>query len=106
MSNLLRSACVTFCLLAAANLYAETRKQTALSYVELGDKFAVNGDYARAACAYNIALQFDPKLAVAYFARAYVQQALGKFAEAIADYSKTLEIVPECAEAYSHRGYV
>src|SRR5688572_27114108 len=106
-SGILRSLCFTLCLAAAtATAGAETRKETALSYVELGNELTRNNDFDRAIGAYNIALQFEPMLALAYFNRAYAEQARGKLLEAVADYNKTLELVPECAEAYANRAYV
>ena len=61
LSRFIAGACVAFCALAASyDLSAETRKQTAASYIDLGDKFAQQGDLQRAIGAYTIALQFAP----------------------------------------------
>src|SRR5262245_17525217 len=107
-TTLLRCACLSFCFVVVwiNPLQAQTRSETALSYVELGNELARHEDFDRAIGAYNIALQFEPKLALAYFKRALAQQARGKFAEAIADYTKTLEIVPISAEAYANRANI
>src|SRR5687767_3870370 len=102
--SILRTFCLILCMVASASLgWAETRKETALSYVELGDRFTDDGNFDLAIGAYSIAVQFEPNLALAYFNRAFAQQARGNLAEAIADYGRTLEIVPECAEAYANR---
>jgi tetratricopeptide (TPR) repeat protein len=84
-------------------LQAETREATAASYVELGDKFAKQEDFARAIGAYNIALEFVPDFAPAYFKRGLVRQTRGDFPAAIADYSKCLETV-QWTEAFYNRG--
>src|SRR5262245_18072047 len=95
------SGLAVICIVASRyDLQAQTRSAEAASYVELGDKFARHEDYRRAIGAYNIALQFAPDFARAYFNRALAQQAIGDFQKAIADYSKALEIVPGAAEAY------
>ena len=59
-----------FCVLVSRlDIAAQTRTQSAVSYVELGDKFAHNGDLERAISTYGIALQFAPDFAPAYFKR-------------------------------------
>ena len=53
--------CIALCLLATVDILpAQTRKATAASYIELGDKFARQGDFDRAIGAYNIAIQSHP----------------------------------------------
>jgi Tfp pilus assembly protein PilF len=49
---------------------AETVKQTAQSYIEMGEKFASHGDLIRAIGAYTIALEFAPHSAETFFRRA------------------------------------
>src|SRR5215831_17334221 len=85
------------------NLQAESRKASAISYLELGDEYARQGKLDAAIKAYDIALQFVTDLAPAYFKRGNAYQARGDFESALADYNKTLEIVPQWAEAYSNR---
>ena len=56
MSNkaFLGTACIATCLLlSVGQLAAETRQETALSYIELGNKFMHQGDFDRAISAYN-----------------------------------------------------
>ncbi len=75
-SAFLGRLCIALCLLATVdNLPAQTRKATAASYIELGDKFARQGDFDRAIGAYNIAIQFAPDFALAYFNRGLARQA-------------------------------
>src|SRR5262245_16422339 len=105
-SPLVRSVCLALCFTAPLTIHAETRKETAASYVALGDKFSHDKQFERAIAAYNIAVQFAPDFGAAYFKRGLAQQARGDFAAAIADYSKTVEVVPECAEAYANRAYL
>src|SRR5262249_56524785 len=85
-------------------LAAETREETAASYLDLGDKFAHHGDFNRAIGAYNIALQFVPDFAPAYFNRGLAYEARGEFSKAIADYTRTLDIVPGLTTAFYNRG--
>src|SRR5215470_9593061 len=96
-----------YCLIFGPNYSAaETRRASAASYVELGDKWANLGEFKRAIKTYNLALQFSPDFAVAYFKRGCARRALGDFSEAIADFSKNLEIAPRSAEVYANRAYV
>src|SRR5881628_3640501 len=100
--RLTRTGCVLFLLFASfVNLNAETRRQTALSYLELGNKFADAGDFDRAIGAYNIALQFAPDFVPAFFHRALAYEARGYALKAIADYTSALEIVPGLTTAYN-----
>src|SRR5215475_14630522 len=86
---------LALCLAASVGYAAaETREETAASYVDLGDKFAHQGDFKRAIAAYNIALQFAPDFAPAYFNRGLVYEAQGESLKAIADYTRALEIAP------------
>src|SRR5262245_48130584 len=96
-----------FCFLTSpGNLTAQTRVQSALSYVELGDKLAQHGDFERAISSYVIALQIAPDFAPAYFKRGLARQAKGDFASAISDYSKTVAIDSRCANAFYNRGNI
>src|SRR5262252_9445047 len=91
-------------LASAGSALAETREETAASYVDLGDKFARHADFKRAIAAYNIALQFAPDFAPAYFNRGLAYEAQGESLKAIADYTRTLEIVPRLTMALYNRG--
>src|SRR5262245_19919319 len=94
-----------FCILASPiHLSAQTRAQSALSYVELGVNFAHNGDFDRTISTYGIALQFAPDFALAYFKRVLAREAKEHFSGAISDYSKTIEHDPHCAAAFYNRG--
>src|SRR5262245_23582011 len=96
---------LSFCILASpADLIGQTRTQSALSYIELRDKFARHGDFDRAISSYGIALQFVPDFAPAYFKRGLARQAKEDISGAISDYSRTLEIDPRCANAFYNRG--
>ena len=101
----LGTACIATCLLLAmGELAAETRQETALSYIELGDRFMHQGDFDRAIGAYNIALQFAPDYVPAFFHRALAYEARGDASKAIADYTSALEIVPALTTALYNRG--
>src|SRR5262244_1300296 len=89
---------------SAGYVAAETRDETAASYLELGNKFARHGDFSRAVGAYNIALQFAPDFALAYFSRAVAYEARGETSKAIADYSRALNIIPSLTTAFYNRG--
>src|SRR5262245_62012249 len=109
MSKTVILGCATLALglfASAGKLGAETRKETALSYVELGDKSASQKDFRRAIAAYNIAIQFDDDCAPAYFKRGLAEQAIGDSSKAIQDYTRAIEIIPEWAEAYANRAYI
>src|SRR5215813_11926938 len=71
------SSCIALYYFAPVErVHAETRAETAVSYIEQGQKFARLGDFARAIRAYNIALQFSPDFAPAYFNRGLAYEAL------------------------------
>jgi Tfp pilus assembly protein PilF len=84
--------------------HAETTRQTAQSYVEMGEKFASHGDFVRAIGAYTIALQFAPDSAEAHFRRGQAFQGHAEAAKAIADYSAALNLRPNLTSAWYNRG--
>src|SRR5881296_2270520 len=107
MSNkvFLGTAGIATCLLLAmGELAAETRQETALSYIELGNKFMHQGDFDRAIGAYNIALQFAPDFAPAFFHRALAYEARGDVMKAITDYTNALDIASGFTTAWYNRG--
>src|SRR5262245_13057638 len=94
----------TLLLVAPFCARAETVRQTAQSYVEMGEKFASHGDLARAIGAYTIALEFAPDSAEAYFQRARAFEGMGATAKAIADYSKAVHLRPGLTTAWYNLG--
>src|SRR6516162_2488579 len=90
--------------ISTADSAGETREQTAFSYIDLGDKFAHQGDFKRAIGAYNLALQFAPDFVPAFFRRALAFEARGEKSKAISDYTSALEIVPGLTTALYNRG--
>src|SRR5262245_10306066 len=64
-------------------LAAQTRQATAASYVELGDKWAKQGEFSRAIKTYDLAVGFSPDFAAAYFKRGCARQALRELPGAI-----------------------
>ena len=89
----------------AHDLRAQSPAATAASYVDMGDKFARNGELKLAIGAYTVALDYQPDFSLAYFRRGLARQQHGELGLAIGDFTKTLELVPNCAEAYANRGY-
>src|SRR5215467_3992213 len=87
-----------------ANAKAETRQETAASYIQLGDKFAHVGDFDRAIGAYNIALQFDPDSAFAFLRRGCAFEGRGDVAKAISDYTSALDLMPTLTTGWYNRG--
>src|SRR6516162_5941257 len=88
--------------LAAA--YGETRQQTALSYVDLGEQFASHGDSERAIKEYTIALQFDSDCAPAFFHRGQEFEKRGDVTNAIEDYGHAVNLRPSLSLAWYNRG--
>src|SRR5215471_20138077 len=84
--------------------HGETRQQTALSYVDLGQQFASHNDSDRAIRAFTIALQFDPDCASAYFRRGQEFQRRGEVTNAIADYGYAVNLQPKLSLAWYNRG--
>src|SRR5262245_65590523 len=83
---------------------AETLKETAQSYVKMGENFAAHADWVRAIGAYTIAIQFTPKSAQAFFRRGQAFDSQGDTAKAIADYSMAIDLEPALGEAWYNRG--
>ena len=66
---------------------------------DLGDKQGAIDDY-------NLAIKFNPNLALAYNNRGLVRYELGDKQGAIDDYNQAIKINPNYAQAYSNRGVV
>src|SRR4051794_28839483 len=97
-------AVLCFSTVALSCLAAETRNQTALSYVELGNKLSRQGDFDKAIAAYNVALQFAPDSVLAFFHRALAYESAGNVADALADYSKAVQLSPDLTTGWYNRG--
>src|SRR5215831_6851540 len=101
---LITSLVLMLCAVFVVDLGAETRQQSGLSYLKLGDDFARHHDFVRAIGAYTIAVQFAPDFAPAFFHRARAYEACGEVSKAIADYSRALDLAPDMKTALYNRG--
>jgi len=66
-----------------------------------GKSYREKEQWDEAIAEYNIALEIDPKFAMAYNDRGIAYDNKGQHDQAIADFSKAIEINPRYAEAYS-----
>lgn len=74
--------------------------QTAEEYVEMGFKYAYDGNYTLALKNYDKAINLDPKLAKAYYNRGNVKYDLEDYLGAIADCEKAIALNPNLIDAY------
>src|SRR4030095_11212238 len=82
------------------------REISAASYVERATGFVTQGDFKRAVADFEIALQFDPRCANAYFGRGVARQMSGELQAAISDYSTAIELNPKLDIAYANRAHM
>ncbi|MCI0556664.1 MAG: hypothetical protein L0287_37470, partial [Anaerolineae bacterium] len=96
-----------FLLLSAAIVQAQTRNESAVSYLERGASWLEKGEYDRAIADFNIVLVFAPHMGSAYFSRGCAREARGDLKDkgdlddAIADHSRAIALNPRFAQAYS-----
>ena len=85
--------------LALSNLIRNTLTPTTTRHFK-----GIKGDVVGAIADINRAIELDPKLAAAYYNRAYTKQGKGDIDGAIADYTRAIELQPDSAAAYYNRG--
>jgi serine/threonine protein kinase/regulator of sirC expression with transglutaminase-like and TPR domain len=73
-------------------------------FIERGNAYYSNKDYAKAAFEYTEAINRDQKCSLAYAHRAHAYQAEGRDDQAIADGSTAIDLDPKCFLAYYSRG--
>lgn len=71
-----------------------------------GIQKALSGDYPGAIEAYDLALQFAPANAEAYYNRGVAYFSIGHSDNALQDFERAISITPSMAEAYGNRGTI
>src|SRR5262249_36956208 len=94
---------IFFLLLSASVSNAQT-SHSAASYFNRAKERYARGDLDGAIADFDLAVTFDPRMALAYNNRGMARQDRGDLEGAIRDYTLALEINPRLAEAYSNRG--
>jgi tetratricopeptide (TPR) repeat protein len=82
----------------------ETKPKDAEAYLNRGNSYAKQGDYAQAIADYTKTIEINPKLAEAYNNRAGVYYRKKDFTRAINDYTKAIKLNPQDARTYRNRG--
>jgi Flp pilus assembly protein TadD len=79
--------------------------QSALDFINQGNKKVEKGDFFAAKADFTKAIELSPKDAEAYYNRGFCMGELKEYSGAIADYSKATELNPEDARAFYNRDY-
>ena len=92
----------------ALNNYNESLKlkETELTYVLIGNTFAVKNDFNKAITAYQNALRLNPDYALGFFNLGLLNAQRNNFNEALNHFRKTIEIDPVFAEAYRNTAII
>ena len=85
---------VLLLMLAAAPAAAQSRADSAQSYVARGAAWFEKGEVERAISDYNLAIAFDPRSATAWLNRAIARSYKGDHEGALEDYARTLDLDP------------
>jgi tetratricopeptide (TPR) repeat protein len=83
---------------------AQSRADSAQSYVARGAAWFKKGEIERAINDYNLALAFDPRSVTAWFNRAVARTRKGDLEGAFDDFTKVLELDPWLSEAWNEIG--
>ena len=84
---------VLLLLLAATPASAQSRADSAQSYVARGAAWFEKGEVERAISDYNLAIAFDPHSATAWLNRAIARSYKGDHEGALEDYTRTLALI-------------
>ena len=78
-----------------------------MAFTGRGWAYAELGNYKQALDDFNKAIEFDPKMSMAYVNRGVVYSSkLGNHRQALEEYKKAIELDPKNALAYYNRGCV
>ena len=80
------------------------RSLKAVEWFEKGLASGMSGDHNAAIENFSMAINLDPKVAIAYSNRGSAYINLGKRIQAIEDYNKAMELNPKYAETYHNHG--
>jgi len=83
---------------------ADTKPQTAGTFLDRGILFASRGDYDMAIADFTEAIKLDPNMSAAYVLRGMAYADKKDYDRAIVEYNQALKINPNNANAYSSRG--
>lgn len=75
-------------------------------FISRAANFDSSGEYKRAIAENVVAIELDPKYALAYNNRGVTFHRLGYLYDALADLDEAIKLNPELADAYSNRGVV
>ncbi|KAI9134432.1 tetratricopeptide repeat protein [Acaryochloris sp. CCMEE 5410] len=83
-----------------------SKENQSQKYLLDGIQKALSGDYPGAIEAYDLALQFAPANAEAYYNRGVAYFSIGHSDNALQDFERAISITPSMAEAYGNRGTI
>jgi tetratricopeptide (TPR) repeat protein len=82
----------------------EEKQRQAEEYLEQGNAYSNQGNYASAIVSYNEAIKLEPDDAAIYYNLGIASSNQGDYAEAIVSYNKAIELNPDYADAYNNLG--
>lgn len=101
LSLLLMVSAVTTAVVTTAGAQTELRTDRIL--LEVGNTRHEFGDYEGAVEAFTMAIEYNPKLGIAYNNRGISKSAMGNESGAVADYTRSIEINENYLPAYLNR---
>jgi tetratricopeptide (TPR) repeat protein len=94
------------CVLLAAMIAVLGCVDTAILYLDKGNRHLARGQFDEAIAAYTRVIELDSGYVLAYSNRGEAYYSIGEYDEAVADYTKAIKLAPEFWLAYYHRGLV
>lgn len=99
-----RIVIAAICVLLAATMAVLGCIDTAILYLDKGNRHLAQGQFDEAIAAYTRVIELDPEYAIAYSNRGEAYYSIGEYDEAIADYTKAIKRDSEFWLAYYRRG--
>lgn len=96
---------LSICIVATAAAQGP-RRESAASYLDRGSQSLRKDDWKKAIKDFDIAIVFDPLMAVAYAYRGEARYRGGDRAGALADYTRAIQLDPRLPDAFTNRGTV
>jgi tetratricopeptide (TPR) repeat protein len=83
----------------------QTQENQALLWLEIGDLYFADKNYAQALLSFDETLKIKPQLHKAWYYRGNALMRLGRFEEAIISYDQALKLKPDDQKVWHNRGF-
>jgi tetratricopeptide (TPR) repeat protein len=83
----------------------QTQENQALLWLEIGDLYFADKNYAQALLSFDQALKIKPEIYKAWYYRGNALVRLGRFEEAIISYDQALKLKPDDQKVWHNRGF-